>query len=176
MEQKAKFRSRFKLNEETIRRVKKLLAGAAKTVHQHRSSVGIHEGEAHAAALDYNGTPTNQDIVTVAMANEFGHAGLPERSWLRSWYDQNLDRLKRESSKAMKAEYKGDATAVANLDRKWRDELKEWIETGFAALESLAPATIEAREKAGLAGDPPLYATGQLVKAIRGMLDAEYVG
>lgn len=169
-------KAKFHLNQQAIDRTKKRLDDIGRSVKPHKLSVGIHEAEGAAMALGYDGKPGDSPLVDVAADHEFGAGSLPERSWLRTWFDQNVTRLKQESKDAMIAERKGDASGVERLDAKWRDELKEWIETGYAALESLAPSTAAERQKQGLPTDPPLFATGQLVRSIRGMLDGSYIG
>ncbi len=146
-------KAKITVNEEALRRIKERLAGAAKKVHQHRLSVGIHEADSHEEAKGYDGKPTGIDVVTEAMIHEFGAHGTPERSWLRSWY----------------------AEAVKDLAEKWGKELHDWITTGAASLAPLSSATEAERTKHGLSAGPPLYATGQLVKVIRAMLDAQFV-
>ncbi len=167
---KAKLTASLHLEPGVLARVKALLRGAPKHVHNHRLSTGIHEGEAHAKKVQYDGRAAAIDLIEAAAIQEFG-----DRSWLRTWFDQNEPRLKEEATAGMRAEYQGDPGAIQTLAKKWGHELADWIQTGEANLKALQPATIAARTKAGLPAGPPLFATGQLVKAIRAMADAEYV-
>jgi hypothetical protein len=185
---KVKLHAKLELNEEFLAKVKEKLLGAAKLVHNHRLSVGLHEAEASAAAVkiasgqhntdkaknDYRGKEAAIALIDVAMIHEFG-IGVPDRSWLRTWFDQNVERLKVECTEAMRAEYSGDEHAVQELAKKLGEELKAWISTGAAGLEPLSEATKRERVAAGLPADPPLFATGQLVRSLRAMFDAEYV-
>jgi hypothetical protein len=182
-----KLKAELRLNEGLIKRVREILRGAPEHVKEHRVTVGIHEAEATAEAVKiasgkhntnepknaYSGKASSTPLIDVAFFQEMG-MGVPERSWLRTWFDQNVERLKVESTEAMRAEYSGNRDAVEALARKWGKELGDWIETGAANLPALSSATIKQRRAAGIAGDTPLFATGQLVRAIRAMADGDY--
>lgn len=170
-----KITAAIKLNHDAMERVKRAYMGAPAKVHAHRLSVGVHEYDAQQTKTDYKGKPTSEKVIDAAYFAEFG-IGQPQRSWLRTWFDSNVDRLKKESTEAMRAEFNGDPEAVLLLARKWSEEIREGIVTGTAGLEALSPATQAERERAGLPANPPLFATGQLVEAIHGMADAEVVG
>lgn len=178
------------VGEGVISRAKALLQGAPKHVANHRLSVGIHEQEASSQAVkigenkpkpdqpktNYRGHASNAAyLVDVALAHEFGTDVIPERSWLRSWFDQNLERLKNESAAAMRAEWKGDKEAVPALAAQWEKELREWISNDEAGLKPLKDSTKAARRAADLPEGPPLYALGQFVRAIHGQADGRYV-
>jgi len=181
----------LRVDATVLERAKALLKGAPKKVRQHRLSVGIHEQEASEkpikvgsrkantdrAKKNYRGGESHSYLIDVAAVHEFGSgwANLPERSWLRSWFDLNLDRLEREATSAMHAEYAGDKEAVTSLAGKWSDELRHWISSDVARLAPLAESTEKARAAAGLPAGPPLYATHQLVDAIRGLADGRYI-
>lgn len=168
---KLRVRAELKLDAGVIERAKLLLRGATNKVSQHRVSVGIHEEDGSARARSYRGKEAAIKIVEAAMLHEFGTDVLPERSWLRTWFDQNVERFKAEALGAMQAEYKGDKDAVRALAVKWYIELRAWIVEGTANLEDLQPRTKAAREAAGLAPEPPLYATKRLVQAINALVD-----
>lgn len=168
------FKASLDINASAFRRAVEMLRGAPKRVHNHRLSVGIHEEEAHAEKKNYQGQPTHTELIEAAYAHEFGTAGLPTRSFLRTWYDQNIERLKKESTEAMRREYEGDTEAVDALAHKWGLELFNWLIRNEAGLEPLSAKTIEERQKAGLPDGPPLVATTQLALAIRAMADGQY--
>jgi hypothetical protein len=169
-----KLRATLKINPSIIGKVKALLRGAPAHVHQHRLTVGIHEDEAHKEKTGYEGQQESVELAMVAFYNEMG-IGVPERSFIRSWFDENIARLKTESTDAMREEYSGNQSAVDDLAHKWAEEVIARLVTGSAGLTPLSPETVRARQKAGLPDGPPLVARGQLVKAIRAMADSKYV-
>jgi hypothetical protein len=72
----------------------------------------------------------------------------------------------------MRRAEKGDAQAFNKQAREWESELREWIEYGDGNLPSLQSSTVTAKRKSGLSSpETPLFATGQLVAAIKAMLD-----
>jgi hypothetical protein len=133
------------------------------------------ERDAYSAKINYKGEPTQAKTIDAAYFAEFG-MGQPQRSWLRAWFDQNLDRLKTESTAAMRAEFNGDGNAVPLLAKKWAQEVRDALISGSLDLAPLSPRTIEERRKAGIPDGPPLVATHQLVEAVHGLADAEVVG
>lgn len=172
----AKMTASAKVSEAAIARVRAIYAGAPNRVHRHRLTVGLHEMHgAHDAKVDYFGEPTDAQVIDAGYFAEFG-LGQPQRSWLRAWFDANVDRLKAESTEAMRKEFNGDGDAVLLLARKWSTEIRDGITSGDLALAPLSDRTKAQRAKAGLSEGPPLFATGQLVEAIHGMADAEVVG
>lgn len=166
---------KMKFNEALVKRVNERLRGAGKKAHPHRLTLGIHEAEASRPKLNYDGIPTDTSLIVVAFAHEFG-LGVPQRSFIRAWVDRNVERLRAESTEAMRAEYAGDTTAVRERVEKWWRELLDWIEEEEAGFVALSLRTIADRVKAGVPEYPPLKATGQLVRAIRAMADGDYVG
>lgn len=158
-----------------VRRARNRIGAASAGSPTHRISIGIHGDE---AALSYDGREGSIALVEVAAAQEYGEPsiGLPERSFIRSWFDANRPRLARELKYAEAAELiGGDPGAVVQLAQRWASEVREWITSRRAGLRALAPATVAERERAGIGQETPLLATGQLVEAIRAMVDGEYV-
>lgn len=160
-------RATAKVNTEVVQRAKRQLDKKAQQARAHRVSVGIHEADGAHPKLDYDHKETDATVVEVAGAHEFGG-----RSWLRSWFDRNRNRLVHEMNAVMKADFKGDRGAIAKAGERWANELREWIEMEDAHLKRLKPATVAAKERAGLdRPSTPLYATGELVAAIKAMMD-----
>lgn len=160
---------------EAIEKAKERMRERASKAESHYASVGIHEAEGEQPKIDYYGKPGNASLAQVAAAHEFG-AGVPERSWLRTWVDQNRARLMKEVIEAGRAQYQGDKSAIANQGERWAVELREWIELQDGGLRALSAVTVAAKDKAGLENPTtPLVATHQLVSAIRAMLDGEYL-
>ena len=110
-------------------------------------------------------------IAEVAAFQEFGTRTIPERSFLRSWFDAHKTVLQREMVQARQKAYRGDTAALSNLGHKWADELKGWVQGG-ASFAPLAESTVQAKAAAGDARpDSPLIASGKLIEAIGAMLD-----
>lgn len=160
-------RARVKIDPKVIEHAKERLRARAGQLKPQRLSVGIHEAEGAQPKLDYDGKDTDESLVTVAAAHEFG-----ERSWLRTWFDSNRPRITAQMVNALRAEYAGDHGVFERQGEEWARELQEWIEYGDAHLKALEPATVAAKQRAGLSNpETPLYATGQLVAAIKSMID-----
>jgi len=160
-------KANVRVSDEAMARVKRRLAGAADRVHQHRAHVGILEDYGGEEKLDYYGKPTGMTVAQVAMIHEMNG-----RSWLRTWFDQHLDQIKREMTEAMRLEYEGDNDAVGRQAMLWSVELKHWIKSQEGNLKDLSPSTVAEKQRAGLPfPDVPLLATGQLVESIKAMLD-----
>lgn len=150
-----------------MKRVKDRLREQAKKAREHLISVGIHEADGAHPKLDYDHKETDATVVEVAASHEFSG-----RSWLRSWFDRNRNRLVHEMNAVMKADFKGDHGAIAKAGERWANELREWIEMEDAHLKRLQPSTVAAKERAGLdRPGTPLYATGEFVAAIKAMMD-----
>lgn len=164
-------RGKVKLNLDAIKRVRTRMVDKRKKVQSHRVSIGIHEEEGQEPALNYQGKEAGISLVELALIHEYGAGNVPERSYLRAWFDQNYARLLRESTAAMRLEARGEKGVVEQLAQSWTAELVEWIHSGAAGLAPLSPQTQHEREVAGLEPAPPLEATGQLVKAIRVVIE-----
>jgi len=157
---------------DVTRRAKGLLEERAHAVAPHRVSVGIHEAEGEQSKENYRGKSVGASLVEVAAAHEFGAGSVPDRSWLRTWVDQNRDRLEREMVRSMRAEYRGDAGELERQTGVWRSELRAWISEQEGHLLPVTLGTYEQKLDAGLSHpDVPMLATGQLVDAIAAELD-----
>lgn len=156
-----------------VRRARNRVGAASSSSPSHRISIGIHGEEAKIA---YDGATEDVTVVEVAAAQEYGLGNIPERSFIRSWFDENRPRLARELKFAEQAELLGsNPRAVVQLAQRWKSEVVARITTRSAGLAPLAASTITARERAGITQETPLDATGQLVASIRAMVDGEYV-
>jgi len=163
------------LNEHAFDRARRTLRGAPRRVKQHRVTVGLHEDEGARRKRGYDYAEGNALLILVATVHEFGAGPTPDRSFVRSWFDSNLDELKRDAHAAMVAEYNGDHEAVLKQARAWGDNLRAWIMDNRAALAELKQSTKRARRANDLQEGPPLVATEQLARALRAMVDGEYV-
>ena len=170
MSVKAKVSATYFVDNRVIARVKAKLASEAKKIKQHDVKVGIHEADGGKPIIKYTGEEGAETLGYVALAHEFG-AGVPMRSWFRGWFDANIERCRKEMSAAMQAERKGNTQAVALLSMKWAYEMRARIATNSGGLAPLAESTRRQRTNAGLAEGPPLMAIGQIVEAIKPMVD-----
>lgn len=161
-------------NDAAVARVKAKLREQGARVRAHEVKTGIAPGDGAKPVIKYTGEEGDQTLAYVALAHEYG-AGVPERSWFRSWFDQNAERLRREMTAAMRAEARGNTTAVELAGVKWAAELRAWITTGAVGLAPLAESTRRQRTRAGLAEGPPLFAIGQIVAAIKASIDGKVV-
>lgn len=160
-------RARVKIDPKVIDRAKARLRARAGQLKPQRLSVGIHEAEGAQPKLDYDGKDTDETLVNVAAVHEF-----TDRGWLRTWFDQNRAKITTQMVNALRAEYAGDHGVFERQGEEWARELQEWIEYGDAHLKALEPSTISAKQRAGLSSpSTPLFATGQLVAAIKSMIE-----
>lgn len=156
-----------------LRRARTRIGAASSQSPTHRISIGIHGDE---AAIAYNGSTEGVSLVEVAATHEYGLGTVPERSFIRAWFDENRARLARELRFAEAAELVGgNPDAMKQLAQRWASEVKARITSRSGHLKPLAPSTIAERERAGIGSVTPLDATGQLVNSIRAMVDGEYV-
>lgn len=161
-------RARVHINPKVVQRAKDRLHEHG-AVEPKRLSVGIHEADGAHSKIDYEGHSSDATLAEVAIFHEFG-----ERSWLRTWFDQNRSRLIQEMVAAMRKQYGGDSSAITTQGDAWAVELQGWIEYGDGNLKALQSATIAEKQRTGLASpETPLFATGQLVAAIKSMIDGE---
>ena len=115
-------------------------------------SVGILEAEGAQEAAGSNIT-----IAELAAIHEFG-LGVPERSFLRAWFDQNEDRARSFVTELLKAVVKGKYSkeqALELLGTKLQAEIQARISAGIDPAN--APSTIARKGSA-----TPLIDTGQL--------------
>jgi len=164
----------FYFNEPMAEKVRRVLAGLATKIVPHTVSVGIHAREGSELKIDYKGAQTPETVIEVALCHEFG-IGVPQRAWLRSWFDSNLARLREEATAAMRAERDGDKGAVQAAAAKWAEEVRTWVQSGEAPLVDLADMTKAERRRAGLSDAPPLFATGQMMNAVTAKVDGQTV-
>lgn len=165
------------VNKQALARVRGKLAAKAKRAKmtKHDVNVGINADDGAKPVIKYTGEEGEQTLAYVALAHEFG-AGVPMRSWFRTWFDANAERNRRQMKAAMKAEQQGNTQAVTLLAIQWASEMRARITSDNASLRPLADSTKRQRKRAGLTEGPPLFAVGQIVEAIRAMVDGKVVG
>ncbi len=144
-----------------------------KRARPHEAAIGVHEEDGTKAKRWYDGREEMETLVEVMVLHEYGDAGLPERSFLRSYFDANMGRFASEMCLAMQAEQKGDKDAVLRWVHQTHAEWKAWIEDG--PFTPLSPRTIATKARYGLAKPAtPLTATAQFVEAWRAKLDGRW--
>lgn len=107
------------------------------------------------------------DVALVARFNEFGTVYIPERSFMRSTYDQNKEQILREYRKYFQAETRAlTFKALAKLGALVTSLIKKKIKDAKNWAVPNAPATIAKKTRDGKAGDAPLFDTGTLFNSI----------
>src|SRR5947207_15729455 len=81
--------SKLTLNHEALARVQRVLKHAADKVPVHRLHLGLNEAEGGAPKIGVAGEGTST-LAEVARAHEFRAGRVPERSWLRTWFDYGV--------------------------------------------------------------------------------------
>ena len=161
------------LNPDAIERAKRTLAGAIKLVAQHRVMIGLQEDDGGQLKADYYFRLGVATLAEVMILHEYGTDDLPERSFLRAWFDANRDRLLDGMTAAMRAEYQGDKEAVRTWAATTAAEWRAWIADG-GDFVGLRQRTIDEKQQAGLSEpETPLVATKQFVDSWRAKLDGE---
>jgi hypothetical protein len=122
------------------------------------------------------GVKGDRETEQVAGWQEFGTVDIPERSFLRAWFDSNRDRIKDDLRKVAVLVLKGKGereVLFVRLGKRYVREIRALIYRGIAP--ELAPSTLAAKARAG---DPliPLVTTeAKLINAVVAMLDDEVV-
>ncbi|MEY4507947.1 MAG: hypothetical protein RLZZ450_69 [Pseudomonadota bacterium] len=105
---------------------------------------------------------TDLSVGELAAVHELG-LGVKERSWLRSWFDQNQARIQAETRAALAqvaVRRVSRKQALEELGYRWTDEIRENIQMGRIT-PPLAQATIDAKGH-----DIPLLESGVLMNSI----------
>jgi hypothetical protein len=116
-------------------------------------TVGVHGPEGGKQATG----DTRLTVLDVATINEFG-LGVPERSFIRDWYDQQEKHLQDDLRKIAKANFKGVYDTQTGLERfglKCVGEVQARIKSGIPPAN--APSTIAKK-----GSSTPLIDKGQL--------------
>ena len=127
-------------------------------LRKNRASVVVGITEASGGKLHSD----DLSISEIATTHEFG-LGVPERSWLRGWFDENQDWIKSEIKKATKAVIEGRITeekALELLGLKFVGSIKKRI-TNENKLKPNSPLTIARK-----GSSKPLIDEGRFIGAI----------
>ncbi len=108
-------------------------------------------------------------VLEVAVWNEFGTDRIPERSFIRAWFDENRDRCRTAMRKMLEAVVTGKYTreqAVELVAQRFVGEIQKRMSRGIPPAN--VQSTIEAK-----GSDKPLINTGQLRSAISYEVDGK---
>lgn len=120
--------------------------------------VGILSGK---GAEDESKTTKGKQVIDVAMYNEFGQ-GVPERSFIRAWFDEYKSQNEAELRKAITAITEGrieSKQAFELLGQKFVGSVQTRMSNGISPANS--PVTIELKHSS-----VPLIDTGQLRSSV----------
>ncbi len=159
------------VNKSAVARVTARLRDKAKAYDQKATvTVGVGGEDADKPALRYDGTKSDATLGQVARWQEYGTDTIPERGVVRGWFDLRVEQMRSGLADAVRRHY---VTAWA---QRMAEELRGLIKQGAADLYApLADATKAARGRAGVRTGPALYATGQLVEAVKARVSGEVV-
>lgn len=135
----------------------KALLVRAQDLKRSQIAVGITE-----AAGDKPHGDGQLTILDIATFHEFGTGNIPERSFLRAWFDENQEQAKEWVERVTKLVVEGKLTkekALNLLGLKFVNEIQQRMANGIPP--PLAPATIARKGSA-----TPLIDTGQLRSSI----------
>lgn len=191
-------RARVKWNDEVVDRVAVGMRKFKGYVEPHRGSIGIHEADGAQAKINDFGDPEDETLAQVMAQHEFG-LGVPERSFLRSYFDQNAEKWKQQAAFAMRAEavtFMAKAfgayivvprlnSSAAQIERQ-TDPMKAWFRGVLRGWRSfiisgrgfvnLSIRRVAEKEFMGFKyPDRPLQATQQFYKSWTAMLDGEFL-
>lgn len=190
---------KIKWNDAAFRVGPKILGKFAEFMKPHEASIGIHEEDGGEAKINDFGQPEDDTLAQVMAAHEFGLGDLPQRSFLRTYFDNNVDRWKREVTKAMRAEAAAAAAkaagalvsvprmnSTAGAIEKQTDPVKAWVRKTYRQwrqyivsgdnFESLTFRRIETKEFFAFRyPERPLQAGGQFVDGWTAKMDGEDV-
>ncbi len=110
----------------------------------------------------------------IAVVNEFGTAPgtlpkIPERSFMRSSYDKNIDAWKQDIDILFNSVIWGKRNtgqAMGLLGEIVKKEIVAEIHRGGTPFTPNAPSTIAAKTRGGKKGDHPLNDTGQMAQSV----------
>lgn len=128
--------------------------------------VGVQGKEAKATHRTEDGEEA-QTVGEIASQHELG-LGVPERSWLRDWVDENRAQIQEDLRRAMRLVLLGRMTkeqAVSLLGVKYVGEIQARISAGIDPAN--APSTIARK-----GSSTPLIDTGQFRSAITHVLES----
>ena len=139
---------RAKQRSKAVRALRRIPGGV------HRVKVGLTGGA--------NPYPDGTSVIDVGILNEFGAAGVPERSFLRAGIREGKPEYRKMNRRNLKAITRGDKTAkqaLGELGLKAQGDVQEMI--AEVSTPPNAPATIARKGSAN-----PLVDTGHMRQSI----------
>jgi hypothetical protein len=125
-------------------------------------TVGVHAGEGAALhSMKDKHRPEGLTVLEVAYINEFG-LGVPERSFIRAWFDASEPENLRLAMRMLRGILSGTIAledALAQMGAKFAGEVQRRIAQGIPPPN--APATIAAK-----GSSTPLVASGQMRQSV----------
>jgi hypothetical protein len=128
-------------------------------------TIGVHADDGGAA---HNGGE-GLTVADVGTFHEFGTRTIPQRSFIRAWFDENQEFIRDTLRKQFAPVAQGKRTADVAAERcalAFEGAVKQRIARGIPP--PLAPATIAAKKSS-----KPLVDTGQLRAAVRGRAEVK---
>jgi hypothetical protein len=89
----------------------------------------------HVGILEEGASDGGVSVLDVAIWNEFGTATIPERSFIRDWFDENEPKLRADLVTLMRSVVKGERTAdqvLELLGQRAVAQIQERISAGIA--------------------------------------------
>lgn len=142
---------KFKLDDRKWKQIQKEI----KILHNSFTAIGLHEG-----SPPY---PEGLTVADVGFFNEFGTKHIPERPWMRNWFDANKNKILKQAKILYQAVLAGKMKAKRALGL-----LGEWaqgeLRKSIIKLSSPpnAPITILLKGSSS-----PLIDTGQMLNTVR---------
>lgn len=141
----------------------KALIGAFTGKRRTEVTIGIHAADGKAP---HTGSKFGETVLDIATAHEFG-LGVPQRSFLRAWFDENRQQINEAIKRMALSVLKGKRTrkqAIELLAQSFVGQIQKRIAAGIPPPNS--PATIAAK-----GSSKPLIDTGQLRTSITYAVD-----
>lgn len=123
-------------------------------------TIGIHASEGSASHGDAIGAALT--VLQIGIFNEFGTASIPERSFIRAWFDENEASIRKDLTILMRTVIEGKRASdqvLEILGQRAVGQIQERIASGIAPAN--APSTVAKK-----GSSTPLIDTGVLRSSI----------
>jgi len=151
--------SRVIVRDNGLEALKKRLAAIGKG---YTLTVGVHAAEGSAEAVSSDGKSAKITLLEIATINEYGLGNVPERSFIRDWYDENeaanQEALRKIGIQVLKGVYTIDV-GLGRLGALFQGQIQQRISAGIPPANAFI--TIQRKESS-----TPLIDTGQLRASI----------
>jgi hypothetical protein len=136
--------------------------GARKTV----ITVGVHEADGREP---HEGAEFGETVLDIATANEFGTDTIPQRSFIRAWFDENRQKNAEAAKRLLQSVIQGKRTredALNLLGQTFVGQVQRKIAQGIPPPNSPITVALKGSSK-------PLIDTGQLRTSITYAIDGK---